>query len=250
MKSKLMLVLFGVCFSLFLLLGIKASQFLFSGGDQPLGKTRQTSAPVLLQEGEEDPPPVNPFTLIIFVDDLTRREPLLEGVWLSRSGDELGTKLFFPVFPSQAEDGEDRDLNLKGTFWLEEPYRPSTQFMTILSDRNLTWSYTMFLDHKAALEIGYILQESNQELFPIDAAGLSAMTYSVENRLAARENQALFIRNICQQLPLPGQHELMQRFLEGFGGHLQISGMTHLEFYSDFQGRVQCFFPTLNLPVY
>jgi len=250
MKSKIILFIFTVLFSLFLFLGIRASQVWFSDEEGTAGKIQGTKGPVLLQEHLEEPPPANPFTLIIYVDDLSKKEPILEGVWLSRAGDEYSTMLFFPVFPSQAEDGEQRDLNLKGAFWFEEPSKPSKQFLTILSDRNLSWSYTLFLDHTAVHDIGYLLQELKPDTYQLDPNFLIELVYSVENRVTVQEKQAIFIRKFCQQLPLPGQNELLQRFLEGFGGHMQISLTTPLEFHGSWQGVTQCVFPTLNLPVY
>jgi len=250
MKSKIILFTFTVLFSLFLFLGIRASQVWFSDEGEPGAGTQGPSGPVLLQERQEEPPPANPFTLIIYVDDLSKKEPILEGVWLSRAGEEYSSMLFFPVFPSQAEDGDKRDLNLKGAFWLDEPAQPSKQFLTILSDRNLSWSYILFLDHTAVHDIGYLLQELKPDIYQLDPDFLIELVYSVENRVGVQEKQAIFIRNFCQQLPLPGQNELLQRFLEGFGGHMQISYITPLEFFGSWQGVTQCIFPTLNLPVY
>ena len=252
MKSKFLLVAFTVFFGLFLFLGIKASQVVFSDGDQDLVESRslEPSGPSLPGEDPSLLPPQNPFTLIVFVDDLTSSNPLLEGAWLSRSGEVEEVKMFFPVFPSQAEDGLERDLNLRGAFWMEEPSRPSDPFLSVLLDRNLSWDFLLFLDHSSALEVGAILMETRPDSFQIDTAKLAGLAYSVENRLMTQENQALYIREICQQLPLPGQSELMQRYLEGFSGHLQISGTTLLDFYQPWQGAVQCEFPTLNLPVY
>ena len=250
MRSKFLLVAFTVLFSLFLFLGIRASQVVFSDGDQDSVESQGPGIPSQMEAEPAVLPPQNPFTLIVFVDDLTVSDPLLEGAWLSRSGEVNEVKLFFPVFPSQAEDGLERDLNLRGAFWMEEPSRPSDQFLSVLIDRNLSWDFLLVLDHTSALEIGVILMETYPESFQMDTAKLAGLAYSVDNRLMTQENQALFIREICQQLPLPGQSELMQRYLEGFSGHLQISGTSLLDFYRPWQGAVQCDFPTLNLPVY
>jgi len=243
-----MLILFGVCFSLFLFLGIRASQVMFSDGEKPGSRHQSTSGPVLLQEEPNQAAPLDPFTLIILVDELTSPSPLLEGVWLSRSGEGQSAKNFFPIFPSQAEDGVQRDLNLRGAFWFEEPGKPSDQFLTILTDRNLSWHQLLFLDHAALLETGSILAEINPDYQPLNTIGLAGLSYSVENRLAVQVNQASFIREICSQLPLPGQNDLMQIFLEGFAGHMEISGTTPLAFYQSWQGTSYCQFPTLTLP--
>jgi len=218
MKSKAMLVLFTVLFGLFLFLGIKASQTLFSEGEGPAQMTQRTRGPVLLEEQQEEPASEDPFTLLIYVDDLSKSEPLLQGVWLSRSGDTQQIKLFFPLFPSQAEDGIRRDLNLRGAFWLDEPTQPSEKFLTILRDRNLSWDYIFLLDQAALVEIGLILQETNPDSYQLKPTTVAGLTYSVDNRTVVQENQARYIRELCGQLPLPGQHELLQRFLEGFSG--------------------------------
>ena len=248
MKSKAMLVLFTVLFGLFLFLGIKASQTLFSEGEGPAQMTQRTRGPVLLEEQQEEPASEDPFTLFIYVDDLSKSEPLLQGVWLSRSGDTQQIKMFFPLFPSQAEDGIQRDLNLRGAFWLDEPTQPSEKFLTILRDRNLSWDYIFLLDQAALVEIGLILQETNPDSNQLKPTTVASLTYSVDNRTVVQENQARYIRELCGQLPLPGQHELLQRFLEGFSGHILINATTPLEFNQSWQGDVSCLFPTLYLP--
>jgi hypothetical protein len=248
MKSKVLLILFTVFFGLFLFLGIKVSQTLFSDGEGPAQMTQKTRGPVLLEEQQEEPAPADPFTLLIYVDDLLKPEPLLQGVWLSRSGDAQQIKLFFPLFPSQAEDGIQRDLNLRGAFWLDESTQPSEKFLTILRDRNLSWDYIFLLDQAALVEIGLILQETNPDSYQLNPTVVAGLTYGVDARVAVQENQARFIRELCGQLPLPGQNELLQRFLEGFSGHVIIHATTPLEFYQSWQGEVSCLFPTLYLP--
>jgi len=248
MKSKLMLVVFGVCFSLFLFLGIRASQAMFPGGENTHINGRPTSGPVLIQQQPGEPLPLDPFTLIVLVDDLNASNPLLEGVWLSRSTDGGAGNLFFPIFPSQADDGVQRDLNLRGAFWLEEAAEPSQQFLTILADRNLSWHQILLLDLAALGEMGVLLSEQNPEFQSLNAVGLAGLAYNVENRLIVQGNQALFINDLCKQLPLPAQNELLQRFLEGFANHLQLSGTTTLAFAQSWQGTSYCLFPTMTLP--
>ncbi len=247
MKSKLLLIFF-VCFSLFLFLGIRASQVVFDE-DQPYTRDLQTTnAPILIQEQAADPAPLDPFTLIILIDDLETLSPLLEGVWLHRSTDGGAGAMFFPIFPSQADDGLERDLNLRGAFWLEDGSQPSQQFLTILSDRNLSWHQTLLLDHSVLNEIGLILAEIDPEYQSLNSVGLSGLSYSVENRLIVQSNQALFIHDLCQVLPFPAHNELLQRFLEGFSGHVQLNGTTPLDFTRPWQAASYCLFPTMNLP--
>ena len=248
MKSKLMLVLFFICFSLFLFLGIKASQVLFADEDSPAEVNQKTRGPVLLEEQIEAPAPTDLFILIIYVDDLLRPDPLLQGVWLNRSDQGTGIKLFFPLFPSQAEDGLERDLNLRGAFWLEDSNAPSKQFLTILRDRNLSWNQIFLVDESAMMEIGFLLQEISSEGYSFQPALISSLTYQADNRISIQGNQAVFIRDLCGQLPLPGQNELLQRFLEGFSGHITLNGTTPLEFTQSWGGGVSCLFPTLTLP--
>jgi hypothetical protein len=248
MKSKLMLVTFVVCFSLFLFLGIKASQALFADGDHPTRVNQSTKGPVLLEEQVNEPTLTDPFTLLIYVDDLLRPDPLLQGVWLTRSGEGQGIKLFFPIFPSQAEDGLQRDLNLRGAFWLEDSTLPSNQFLTILADRNLSWDHLFILDESAMMEIGFLLHETNPEYFLFNSDAISSLVYQADSRDVIRENQALLIQELCGQLPLPGQNEVLQRFLEGFSGHIHLNGVTPLEFTQAWGGGISCLFPTLTLP--
>jgi len=248
MKSKLLLLIFFVCFSLFLFLGIRASQAVFDEDQLYTRDLQTTSAPVMIQEQAAEPGPLDPFTLIILIDDLDTLSPLLEGVWLHRSTDGGAGAMFFPIFPSQADDGLERDLNLRGAFWLEERNQPSQQFLTILSDRNLSWHQVLLLDHSVLNEIGLILAEIDPDYDPLNQVGLAGLSYSVENRLIVQSNQALFIRDMCQLFPFPVHNELLQRFLEGFAGHIQLSGTTPLDFTRPWSAVSYCLFPTMSLP--
>ena len=248
MKSKPLLVLFIICFSLFLFLGYRASQAVFSEEPPSFREGGAPSGPVLLEEQPAEAPIPDPFTIVILVDDLLALNPTLEGVWLSRFTDGGMGNLFFPIFPSQAEDGAQRDLNLRGAFWLEESQELSEEFQTILRNRNLYWHQVLLLDQTALSEINSILAEVNPEYLPLNAVGLSGLVYSVENRHLAQDNQALFIHDLCDQLPLPAHNQLAQRVLEGFTGHLSFSGTTPGEFISSWSGVTYCLFPTMILP--
>lgn len=248
MKSKPLLVLFLICFSLFLFLGYKASQAVFSGNAPTREQLNATSGPVLLEEGPVEAAVLDPFTLVILVDDLLALNPNLEGVWLSRFTDGGAGTLFFPIFPSQAEDGAQRDLNLRGAFWLEESQALSDKFQTILNDRNLSWHWVLLVDHTALSEINLILGEIDPAYQPLNSVGLSGLSFTVENRLLTQTNQALFIRDICDQLPLAAHNILAQRSLEGFSGHLLIRGTSPLEFLNSWNGVNYCLFPTITLP--
>lgn len=248
MKSKPLLVLFLICFSLFLFLGYRASQAVFSEGAPPLQTKGATSGPVLLEEQADGVPAADPFTLVILVDDLMALNPSLEGVWLSRLTDQGAGVLFFPIFPSQADDGTQRDLNLRGAFWLEESLAPSQEFQTILLDRNLSWHQLLLLDQTALREINLILAELDPEYQPLNSVGMSGLSYSIENRLLVQSNQALFIHDLCSQLPLPAHNELAKRTLEGFASRLLFSGTTPAEFIGSWSGVHYCLFPTITLP--
>jgi hypothetical protein len=248
MKSKLLLVVFLVCFSLFLFLGFRASQAVFSEDGVSGQSSSSQAGPVLLQAETSQPIPADPFTLIILVDDLGALNPVLDGVWLSRSSDGGRGSLFFPIFPSQAEDGDQRDLNLRGAFWLEESRQPSQQFQSILRDRNLVWHQVILLDRYALEETGLILGEINPAYQPLNSVGLAGMTYTVENRLVVQTNQALYIQDLCSQLPLPAHNILLQRFLEGFTGHLVVVNTTPLAITQTWSGVSYCMFPTVALP--
>jgi hypothetical protein len=248
MKSKPLLVLFMICFSLFLFIGYRASQSVFSEGPPTNLGIQTTSAPVLL---EEQPPEVavpDPFTLVILVDDLMALNPTLQGVWLSRVSDGGKGALFFPIFPSQAEDGSQRDLNLRGAFWLEDSMTLSIEFQTILQDRNLSWHQTLLLDQSALSEINFIMGELSPEYLRLNSVGLSSLSYTLENRLLSQVNQALFIRDLCNQLPLSPHNELSQRAMDGFAGHLMFSGTTPIAFIGSWSMVDYCQFPTLALP--
>jgi hypothetical protein len=201
-----------------------------------------------LEEQPVEAPVADPFTLVILVNDLMALNPSLEGVWLSRLTDQGAGILFFPIFPSQAEDGTQRDLNLRGAFWLEESLTPSQEFQTILKDRNLSWHQVLLLDQVALSEINLILAELIPEYQPLNSVGLSGLSYSVENRLLVQGNQALFIYDLCTQLPLPAHNELAQRALEGFTSHLLLRGTTPAEYIGSWSGISTCHFPTITIP--
>jgi hypothetical protein len=247
MKSKLLLVVFLVCFSLFLLIGFRASQAVFSEEGAPASGSSDPAGPVLLQAVASQPPPTDPFILIVLVDDLTALNPTLNGVWLSRATDGGQGSLFFPIFPSQAEDGDQRDINLRGAFWLDGSLQLSQQFQTILRDRNLVWNQVVLLDQNALEETGLILGELNPEYKPLNSVGLAGLTYTVENRLAVQANQAQYIHELCSQFPLPAHNELLQRFLEGFAGHLVVADTTPLTVTQSWSQVSYCLFPTLTL---
>jgi hypothetical protein len=248
MKSKPLLVLFLICFSLFLYMGYRASQVVFSGEGPPQRELNATSRPILVEEQSDEAAVLDPFTLIILVDDLMALNPSLQAVWLSRSTDGGEGILFFPIFPSQSEDGTQRDLNLRGAFWLEESMIPSEEFQTILRDRNLTWHQILLLDQIALSEINLTLAELNSDYLPLNSVGLSGLSYTVENRLMAQTNQAMFIRDLCGLLPLPPHNELSQRTLNGFASHLIFSYTTPLAFIGSWGTVNYCLFPTMNLP--
>jgi hypothetical protein len=245
MKSKPLLVLFMICFSLFLFIGYRASQSVFSDGPPT---NQATSAPVLLEEQSPEVTIADPFTLVILVDDLLALNPSLQGVWLSRVTDGGNGALFFPIFPSQAEDGAQRDLNLRGAFWLEDSMVLSSEFQTILQDRNLTWHQTLLLDQSALSEINFIMGELSPEYQSLNSVGLSGLSFTLENRILTQGNQALFIRDLCEQLPLSPHNELSQRAWDGFAGHLLFTGTTPVTFIGSWSAVGYCQFPTMALP--
>ena len=98
-------------------------------------------------------------------------------------------------------------------------------------------------------EMGLILAEMDPAYQPLNSVGLAGLSYSVENRLIVQSNQALFIHDLCELLPFPSHNELLQRFLEGFAGHLLLSGTSPLDFIRPWGGASYCLFPTMNLPV-
>jgi hypothetical protein len=247
MRSKPLLVLFLISFSLFLFVGYRASQAVFSADPTSFQEVDSPSGPPLLEE-QPTATIVDPFTLLILVDDLMALNPVLEGVWLSRTTDQGAGVLFFPIFPSQAEDGAQRDLNLRGAFWLEDSLAPSEEFQTILEDRNLTWHHVLLLDQSALSEINLILGELSPTYLPLNPVGLSGLMYSVENRLLVQNNQALFIHDLCGQLPLPAHNTLSQRTLEGFTNHLLFHGTSPGQFLDSWRSTTYCQFPTMSLP--
>jgi len=246
MKSKVIAVLFSVFFVLFLLLGIKTSQSLFGGEDASSSDLVWKVTPDEL-EIQEQPPSMESFTLLIFVDDLTVQEPVLQGVWLSRSGEEPQSKYFFPIFPSQAEDGLTRDEALKTAFWLDARKVPMKGFFDELSNRNLSWQRVLLVDR-------FLIQQLREPLSTgadhgqVDVSGLlSGTEYQPENRLAVQIQQAQLIDKVCRLISQADQGDLSSRLGEGFSGHLVLYGTAADEFSLLWQGVSRCSFPTLSL---
>lgn len=245
MKSKVIAVLFSVFFVLFLLLGIKTSQSLFGGEDTSSSDLVWKVTPDKL-EIQEQPPSMDSFTLLIYVDDLTVQEPALQGVWLSRSGEEPQSKYFFPIFPSQAEDGVTRDEALQTAFWLDARKVPMKGFFDELSNRNLSWQRVLLVDRFLIQQLGEPLS-TGADSGQVDVSGLLAGTeYQTENRLEAQKQQAQLIEKICRLIPQADQGDLYSRLGAGFSGHLVLYGTAADEFSLLWQGVSRCSFPTLS----
>ncbi len=241
-KSKFIGIIFVFFFAVFLFLGIRTSQRLF--GDE-------ASAPVATSDGldiqELTDLTAEEFTLMIFVNDLSLPEPDLEGVWLSRSGDEFGSMYFFPIFPSQALDGARRDEILQSAFLLEPGFSPNSQFTETLINRNLSWSQILLLDQYALLELEGMLNRGSEENQLQISPLLPSAFYETEQRTAAQTTQAIIIREICSFLPLADHKQLYNRALENFSGHLVLHNISAENLSILWREISWCHFPTMDL---
>jgi hypothetical protein len=240
-KSKFIGIIFVFFFGVFLFLGIKTSQRLF--GDEasaPLATSDGLDVQELSHQSAEE------FTLLIYVNDLSLPEPELEGVWLSRPGEDYGSMYFFPIFPSQALDGTRRDEILQGSFVLESGSVPGERFTKTLIDRNLSWSQVLLIDQFALLELEGILNRGSDEDQLQISPLLPSASYQVEQRTAAQTTQALIIQDLCAFLPLVDQNQIFNRMLDNFSGHMLRYSISAEDLSSLWREISWCHFPTLD----
>jgi len=246
MKIKVAPFMFVIFFSLFTVLGVESAQSLFS--DPP--DTISASDPL----GEESLDPdtgEEPFLLLIQVDELEGEAAVLESVWLVGYGGQDGDLLFFPLLPSQAGDGKERDQDLKAAFQVQAGGRPPSGFFNLLRDRNLDWSGYLLIDQKGLESISRTLEggegvdgaPSSLETFP---AWGSASTGRRDDRIA----QARFILSTCEKAAGLNSSDFLGDMFTRYANHLILEGMSLSAMDQIWEpivgGDGVCQFPTLG----
>jgi len=246
MKIKIAPFLFVICFSLFTVLGVESAQSLFSDPPDTI-----SAADPLGEESLDPDTGEEPFLLLIQVDDLQGEASVLESVWLLGYGGQDGDLLFFPLLPSQAGDGKERDQDLKAAFQFQDGGRPPSSFFNLLRDRNLDWSGYLLIDQKGLALISRSLEggegmdgaPSSPETFP---AWGSASTGRVEDRIA----QARFILRMCEQAAGFNSPDFLGDMFTGYANHFLLEGMSLSALNQIWEpivgGDGVCQFPTLG----
>lgn len=246
MKIKVAPFMFVICFSLFMVLGVESAQSLFS--DPP--DTISDSDP--LEEESLDPDTgEEPFLLLIQVDDLQGEASVLESVWLLGYGGQDGDLLFFPLLPSQAGDGKERDQDLKAAFQIQDGGRPPSGFFNLLKDRNLDWSGYLLIDQKGLESILRSL-ESGEEVEGAQASLESFPTWGSAStgRGDDRITQARFILNTCEKAAGINSSNFLEDMFTRYANHLILEGMSLSALNQIWEpivgGDGVCQFPTLG----
>jgi len=249
MNKKLVLVLFSIFFVLFLFLGLETGERLFP---HLLGSGNVSASSLEAEVENGDNGEKEPFLLLVQVDDLSRDKPVLETVWLMSYGDPEGELLFFPLLPSQAVDGAERDRSLVSSFALDKRGYPHPDFLRILKDRNLDWSGVMLLDRIALREVVSALGGVRVEDTLYTPAEISTLWGMAQgDREKGRMIQAQFIRGVCNRLVvLDGGVSLLHLF-ERLPRHMALHHLTPTALSHIWQplftgGDSSCQFPTLS----
>lgn len=241
---KLAPLFFIFFFALFLFLGVETGESMFSDPGQ---STPMATSETPVVEGEGVFEVENPFLLLIQVDDLAEEEPQLDGVWLMSYGRGMEELLFFPLLPSQADDGDVRDQALVDVFGLNDGSRPHRRFFDLLEDRNLAWTGYLVLDRAALGELWRLVAEPSQ-----NSDGMSAWAgESFENRAQIRREQAQFISALCQRMSVRDPDGSLLSLFDTLPGHIYLEGMSSRDLSQIWQPITQggpggCQFPTLS----
>ena len=248
-KFKLAPLFFIVFFGLFMFLGVETGESMFAS-DESSPQTIVSERKEVESQAQTDEE--EPFILLIQVDDLTRLEPQLQGVWLMSSGEGLDHLLFFPLLPSQAEDGAERDRSLQSSFRLVDANQPDPRFFEQLSARNLAWSGYLLVD-KAALHGLWGALGEVQTRADSDATDelISGWDGSLDRRDQIRREQAQFISAVCHGVSRLDPGQSLLGLFDDLSGHLYLEGLASLRLNQIWQPIIQgghggCQFPTLS----
>lgn len=239
MKLKLAPLFFLIFFAFFLVLGMETGQGLFASQDGPKDIS---GADPFVEEGSDRDVSDAPFLLLIQVDDMQKDPPLLESVWLMGYGDQNAPLLFFPLLPSQAQDGQERDKALREAFHIKDGVQPSSAFFTLLADRNLDWSGYLVMDKSALAAVVRLIDSESMEGDLVPAWGPADV-----NREEVRVAQSDFILGICQGIAEMESTDALQSL---FTDHLVLKGLSPAalrQIWGTFNsgGFRGCQFPTL-----
>ncbi|MBS1250930.1 MAG: hypothetical protein MAG431_02529 [Chloroflexi bacterium] len=230
-------------FLIFLFLGIRVGETFFLPSAS--AQTHQERLSPARTDTEE------PILLLIYVDDLNKKKPSLEGVWLANFQNQQSSLLFFPLLPSQAKDGARRDKKLTSTFSLNDENQPSRDFFEILSERNVSWQGYMLIDQWAAIEIINFMGEINlSESLKNGTIAISELHPRSQDRLLAQHDQAQLLLGTCRKASEISLETAFSQFLTALPQHLATDGASP-DFWErkwlamKAAGKITCQTPTL-----
>ncbi len=195
------------------------------------------------------------FLLVIQVEDLSTKKPYLEGVWLINFQSQKPAFGFFPLLPSQADNGMERDQELASAFSLNAENQPASKFFKILSNRNVSWQGYMIIDQWATIEIidflgGIDLGEGLQSGIQV----IGGMHSRSQNRLLAQHDQANLLQGACRRAAETSQATsqaiTFSQLLTSLPRHLSTGDISHTFWEKEWRamkdmGNIACQTPTL-----
>jgi hypothetical protein len=220
MKLKIAPIFFVIFFVFFLVLGMETGQSLLSGRE---GSAAISDLGPPEEEGSDQDAGGAPFVLLIQVDDMQKEPPHLESVWLMGFGDQSDPLLFFPLLPSQADDGPERDQALREAFAIKEGVQPSSPFFKLLVERNLDWSGYLVMDKSALAAVVSVIERGKVEE---SGSMVPAWGPGVLNREDARAAQSDFILDICTGTAEMASPDEFLDLFEVFPDRLVLEGLS------------------------
>lgn len=235
-------VLFVIVFLLFLFLGIRTGEFI--GGNRSSLSRNEELLPTL-------DVPDQKLLLLILVEDLSAPEPGLEGVWLINFLADDRAVMIFPLLPSQAKDGLDRDQALSDNFALDEDLHPAPRFFEILENRDVSWQGYLLLDRLVAAEVIDFLggldlgdgQRSGSEI-------LNSLRKWPDDRMFALYDQGKMLETACRAAAGSDRELTLVDLQNAFPNHFFIGGLPPSSWEDTWggmkdSGEISCRIPTL-----
>jgi len=236
-------LVFIIAFLTFLYLGIQVGKALFGHVDPAPTSIEEVSYQLPLAE--------NKFLLIIQVENLNTEKAYLEGVWLVNFQTQEPALSFFPLLPSQSDNGVEHDEELASAFSLDDKNQPAQEFFNILSKRNLSWQGYIIIDQWAIAEIttflgGVDLGDGQREGFQV----IDKLHFRSQDRLLARHDQALLLKGICFRSAEISKETSLFQLLNVLTRHLSMGGISPSFWEEEWRsmketGNITCQTPTL-----
>lgn len=182
--------------------------------------------------------------LVIGVNDILKKEDLLEAVWLVVFHRDDPKVDIIPIFPSITEGGLMRDYDLMRRFFIDDEGMPNDEFLDTLHDRDILWHNYLLFDEKALNEI--------TDLFELPKARDEGYLHNWENDPKESFNgQLALFDKLCKTFPYHSKIDDISSFIMTWSPHLSTDVPVHqiindwrlLNAYGE---SLRCEFPTLS----